>query len=380
LSRVGITAVGSRGIESDLAFLRRSEAPEPITSSGDAISIVDIFSGCGGLTIGAIEGAARAGRHASLTLAVDNDERPLSVLRSTLKATSDTAVAADLDSILGRFSEASQESEMALLEKGRGVSLLLAGPPCQGHSALNNHTRHDDPRNDLYVAVARAARLLEPSAVIIENVRGVVADRRRSVERCASFLEELGYEVVQDRVDLTRTGAPQRRVRHVLVATRTRLEWAWPEPEERGVGWAIEDLLDVPPIDMLDTPSQPTGANRRRIEWLFENNAHNLPNPERPLCHRDDHSYLSMYGRLWWEKPAQTITSGFGCMGQGRFVHPLRPRTLTPHEAARLQFLPDFLDVSRIERRRVLAKLIGNAAPPSLTISLVQTLCEQGLL
>lgn len=102
---------------------------------------------------------------------------------------------------------------------------------------------------------------------------------------------------------------------------------------------------------MLDTPSQPTIVNRRRIEWLFQNDKHNLPNPERPLCHRDDHSYLSMYGRLWWDKPAQTITSGFGCMGQGRFVHPLRPRTLAPHEAARLQFLPDFLDVSAIDRR-----------------------------
>lgn len=368
-------------LDADLGFLRGARPPEIVADSETDLTIADLFSGCGGLTIGAIEGARRMGRRPSVALAVDHDEHPLSVLRTTLGLANDACPVADLGSTLAGFSDATSDAEGELLGRARGVTLLLAGPPCQGHSALNNHTRHDDPRNDSYVGVARAARILQPSAVIIENVRGVVADRRGSVERCASFLEELGYEVVSQRVDLVRTGAAQRRVRHVLVATsHGPFEWAWPEPDPRSVGWALEDLLDAPPRTLLDTPSQPTIVNRRRIEWLFQNDKHNLPNPERPLCHRDDHSYLSMYGRLWWDKPAQTITSGFGCMGQGRFVHPLRPRTLTPHEAARLQFLPDFLDVSAIDRRGALARMIGNAAPPSLTISIVSALCEQNLI
>jgi len=368
-------------VDADLSFLRSTQANATGTVADADLTVVDLFSGCGGLTIGALEGAARAGRRGALALAVDHDERPLAVLRSTLNVTGHEIVTADLGSVLGGFSEVPRISELELFKGVRDVSLLLAGPPCQGHSALNNHTRHDDPRNDLYIAVARAAQLLEPAAVIIENVRSVGADRRGSMARCASFLQELGYAVVQDRIDLTRTGAPQRRIRHVLIATRSRpLEWAWPDRAERSVGWAIGDLLDAPSVSVFDTPSRPTPTNRKRIEWLIANDVHNLPNSKRPACHSNGHSYLSMYGRLWWDRPAQTITSGFGSMGQGRFVHPLRPRTLTPHEAARLQFLPDFIDFSDVQHRGALATMIGNAAPPSLTISLVQALCEQAAI
>ncbi|MGH3053264.1 MAG: DNA cytosine methyltransferase, partial [Gaiellaceae bacterium] len=100
----------------------------------------------------------------------------------------------------------------------------------------------------------------------------------------------------------------------------------------------------------------------------------------RPVCHQSEHSYVSMYGRLRWDAPAQTVTTGFGSMGQGRYVHPLRPRTLTPHEAARLQFLPDFMRFEEIRTRAALAQAIGNAAPPLLTIVLVEALIGQELL
>jgi DNA (cytosine-5)-methyltransferase 1 len=75
-----------------------------------------------------------------------------------------------------------------------------------------------------------------------------------------------------------------------------------------------------------------------------------------------------MYGRLWWDEPAQTITTGFSSMGQGRYVHPRRKRTLTPREAARLQFFPDFFDFAVVPERSAWHHMIGNAVPPKLTI------------
>jgi DNA (cytosine-5)-methyltransferase 1 len=54
-------------------------------------------------------------------------------------------------------------------------------------------------------------------------------------------------------------------------------------------------------------------------------------------------------------------------MGQGRFVHPKRRRTLTPHEAARLQFLPDFFHFDEDLPRTALCEMIANAVPPKLT-------------
>lgn len=74
-----------------------------------------------------------------------------------------------------------------------------------------------------------------------------------------------------------------------------------------------------------------------------------------------------MYGRLQWEKPAQTLTTGFGSMGQGRYVHPSQERTITPHEAARLQTFPDFFGFSAANTRSAWARMIGNAVPPLLS-------------
>jgi DNA (cytosine-5)-methyltransferase 1 len=345
------------------------------------VTIVDLFSGCGGLTLGALEGARRADRPARLALAVDVWEPALEVLELTLDA-ADRVLQLDLGKILGGLAEPTRESERPLVDAGGEATLLLAGPPCQGHSALNNHTRHDDPRNDLYLAVARVARLLAPRVVIVENVRGVGRDRRRGVERCVAALQELDYEVISRTLELHTLGAPQRRIRHVLVATR---DWqvdldVLTDRSGRSVAWAVNDLTRLDGNTLFDTASIPSIENQDRMRWLFEHNEDNLPNELRPVCHRSEHSYVSMYGRLRWDEPAQTITSGFGSMGQGRFVHPRSPRTLTPHEAARLQFLPDFVDFSLVDQRAQLATMIGNAAPPILSMVLVEALVEQGLL
>src|SRR5713101_8205724 len=108
-------------------------------------------------------------------------------------------------------------------------------------------------------------------------------------------------------------------------------------------------------------------TNARRIDYLFENKLYDLPNLKRPDCHKDgNHSYKSVYGRLRWNMPSQTITTGFGCMGQGRYVHPQLRRTITAHEAARLQTFPDWFDFGKKTSRSTLAEVVGNAVPPLL--------------
>jgi DNA (cytosine-5)-methyltransferase 1 len=54
-------------------------------------------------------------------------------------------------------------------------------------------------------------------------------------------------------------------------------------------------------------------------------------------------------------------------MGQGRFIHPGQPRTITPHEAARLQFIPDFFRFDDAVGRTALSEMIANGVPPKLT-------------
>lgn len=372
----------NRERDTDLEFLRSKEMPITNSSSAKKIAIVDLFAGCGGLTLGAIEGARRSNRGAEVRLAVDVELEPLTVYKQTLGLADGVVRLADLGAALSAPFASVTRKEREFLKPAQGASLLVAGPPCQGHSALNNHTRHDDPRNDLYLKVARAARILQPDAVVVENVSGVGSDRRTAVSRCERALRRLGYSVTSKRFNLHRIGVAQSRVRHVLVAS-SRDDFAWEDPPrvgERSVAWAIRDLLDVSPRTVFDSASTPNATNQQRIDWLFENDEYDLPNSRRPSCHKDDHSYVSMYGRLKWREPAQTITSGFGSMGQGRFVHPLRRRTITPHEAARIQFLPDYMRFEKVEGRGKLAKMIGNAAPPALTATIVESLIAQNVI
>jgi DNA (cytosine-5)-methyltransferase 1 len=279
-------------------------------------------------------------------------------------------VALLLDSPLGARPS---PSETALVQEVGTVDLAFAGPPCQGHSDLNNHSRRNDPKNGLYERVARFAEIVRPRHVVVENVPTVLHDRGGVVERTAQHLRLCGYRLDHAIVEISKLGVAQRRRRHILVASLERdfsvsnclagyLRQAQP------VGSVIQDLLDTESIQSFDKPATIGAENLKRIAHLFRFDQYELPDSLRPRCHRfNKHSYRSVYGRMFWDQPAQTVTSGFTCMGQGRFVHPKRRRTLTPHEAARLQFLPDFFRFGEDLPRTALCEMIANAVPPKVT-------------
>jgi len=363
----------------DLAFLRRRKRPAA-AETAPVVRVVDLFAGCGGMSVGFDEAARRAGYRLRVTLALDSDKAVLQLYQRNIPAAKIRVgdVASVFDGDL-RAEHTLCESEV---RRDAGVvDVLLAGPPCQGHSDLNNHTRRRDPKNALYVRTARAAEVLAPKVVVIENVTPVQRDRSKVVETTCAALRDTGYVVHGRVLDLRRVGVPQRRQRYVLLASKIdgfdpqaeleTLANPLPHHPDRTVGWAISDLLASREDTTFDTSSNTTTENARRIDYLFKNHCYDLPNAQRPECHQHgNHSYVSMYGRLRWDKPAQTITTGFGSMGQGRYVHPKQRRTITPHEAARLQTFPDWFDFLHDTRRGVLAKVIGNAVPPLLMVKL----------
>jgi DNA (cytosine-5)-methyltransferase 1 len=353
----------------DAAWLRRSSRPDSI-ARGRPVSIVDLFSGCGGLTLGVVEACNALGYWPKPTLAVDTDPTALAVFARNFPDA--TVLATPVEQLLdGPLGSPKTDSELQLTNSLGSVDILVGGPPCQGHSDLNNHSRRNDPKNLLYERMARFAEVLAPSHIIIENVPGVVHDRGGVVATTWSVLRRLGYFVEGGVLLATHFGVPQRRKRFVTVASRTRAVQlntvlAAYRRQERSLRWAIGDLLDTHIAPVYDTASNHSADNKRRIDFLFDNGVFDLPDEQRPDCHRlKKHSYRSVYGRLRWREPAPTITCGFGSTGQGRFVHPDQRRTLTPHEAARLQFFPDSFDFTGVGRRE-LQTLIGNAVPPKL--------------
>ena len=352
------------------AFLRRKTSPRP-THGWPELRCADMFCGCGGLSLGAREACLAAGLRFFSALAVDADPNCMEVYRRNFSCR--LPLRQDIQRVIsGKLGEKATEHETELLGKIGSIDILLAGPPCQGNSDLNNHTRRRDKRNRLYERVARFVELVRPTHVLIENVPAAIHGVERAVQRTSRRIQEAGYTVDQGVVDLARLGVPQRRKRHVVVASATRAirvtdVLAGAEvASQRTVRWAIGDLEGEEPDGVFTSPARHSDVNLKRMQYLLDNDLYDLPNHMRPPCHRNGHTYKSMYGRLRWDAPAQTITSGFMSPGQGRFVHPARPRTLTPHEAARLQLFPDFFDFSSIESRRALARMIGNAVPMNL--------------
>lgn len=369
------------------SFLRGASLPDARAAS--PMRVVDLFCGAGGFGLGASLAARAFGRRAWFERIVDADLGALAVHGRSLEV--GRSIAASVSTLVDyqvrrRGARTSFAYTPEIVDRRLGIAadvdLLIAGPPCQGHSNLNNYTRRRDPRNDLFICTVAAAVALRTKAVLIENVRTVTVSHGDVVGMARDVLEASGYVVGEDVVRADRLGWPQMRERYFMSAVRRDLMRAalppLPHRDARPVVWAIGDLMNIRDgVEPFDTAPIPTSENRKRIQWLFDNDAHDLPNSERPNCHKDGTSYTAVYGRMHHDRPAQTITTGIGTPGQGRFIHPLVPRLVTPHEAARIQGFPDgygFLERGVAAKRKDLAKWIGDAVPPPMGYEMVRRL------
>ena len=336
----------------------------------------------GGLTIGAIEAAQELNKTPAIKFACDFNKETSTFYQKNFEHWLEKYYYGDISEILSdNFLTIPSEIETSHLSLSGGIDFLLAGPPCQGHSNLNNHSRRKDPRNVLYLRTIRFIEITRPTYFMIENVPAVIHSEESVVKTSMQLLEDFGYEVLENVIDFTRLGIPQSRKRHIIFGSLNHdlnkiISRIYTERKTL-VSDVLEDLLNIQSSSIFDTASRMTKENSIRAKYLFETDSYELPNELRPKCHQGTHSYKSMYGRLRWNDVAQTITSGFGSMGQGRFLHPKRERVITPHEAARIQGLPDWLDYSGIKLRSSLQRMIGNAVPPALSRRFVLSAMEE---
>jgi DNA (cytosine-5)-methyltransferase 1 len=348
------------------------------------IRVADLFCGSGGLTHGLKLAARSLGVNVEVLLAADSDDQALQLYQANHGAV--VPWARNVDELVdfkvdGRGHDATWGTRPSLLDAGLGsllgeLDILVAGPPCQGHSNLNNKTRRKDSRNLLYLTTVAVAVATKAKLCIIENVPDVINDAHDVVETAHALLHKEGYSVDAKVLSADDFGVPQRRRRHFLVAVRglgydvdvaQMAEALKASPVT--VNDAIKDLAKLRSKDFFDTVSVLSQENVDRINYLHDKDVDDLPDRLRPDCHKDGHTYPSVYGRIRGGEPAQTITTGFLTPGRGRFVHPTERRTITPHEAARLQSFPDgyaFAAPGTPGSRATFAKVIGDAVPPLL--------------
>lgn len=369
-------------------WTRQLRGEEVRSEFNGSLAVLDLFSGVGGLSAGAAMAVEAVGMRYSPLAAVDTDVEALKIYKANYPTASTYSIniASAVDyHVYGRGTNARFAYDPVLIEPSLEtyrdrIDLLLAGPPCQGHSNLNNHTRRSDPRNMLYLCAVAIGVALRAQMIVIENVADVLADKTEVVPSSLSLLMAAGYSVSHAVLSATDLGGAQTRKRHFLIATRephlplakAALLLRQPPMSLRA---AIGDLVNVQEPTFMDEVPVLSSENQERIEYLFKKDIFELPDKVRPNCHKNGHTYPSVYGRLHWDKPAQTITTGFMTPGRGRYIHPSERRVITPREAARIQGFPDKFAFTTSDgvspSKKALTKWIGDAVPTWLGYSAV---------
>ena len=338
-------------MQSEMKRVRRQQD----SADGKPIA-VDLFCGCGGLTLG----LKRAGFRVLLGLDID----PLSI--KTYKANHPDVEVWEKD--IRDLNPSDLTAALGL--KSRRLDLLAGCPPCQGFSTmrtLNGAVLVDDPRNDLLLEFQRFVEALRPRAVMLENVPGLVGDERFSC--FCKRMEEIGYLGDHCVLNAADYGVPQRRRRLIYLAGfGMRIPFADPSRRQKKVRDAIGALPKAgesgDPVH--DIPERRTAKVMKLIRSIPKNGGSrtNLPEEDQLDCHKRCTGFKDVYGRMAWDDVAPTITSGCFNPSKGRFLHPEEDRAVTMREAALLQGFPRWYKFPTTDNKSALALMIGNALPP----------------
>lgn len=324
-------------------------------SAKRVLTAIDVFSGCGGLTVG----LKRAGFEVKGAIEI------LGKAQETYRLNHPEV------EIFGDIRKLTGKGLLRSLGMRRGQLDLLAGcPPCQGFSrlrTLNKRKSRVDPRNDLVLDFLRLVRALKPRSVMLENVPSLRTDGR--LLKLLKYLSRSGYKSVTEVLDVSEYGVPQRRKRLILLASRVHL------PQ---IGHKVRRSITVrQALKGLSRPSKSSDAlhsmpERRsaavaEIVKLVPKNGgsrSDLPAKYKLPCHRRCKGFLDVYGRMSWDELAPTITSGCANPSKGRFLHPSQNRTITLREAALLQGFPRKYKFDVSHGKEAISLMIGNALPP----------------
>lgn len=319
----------------------------------------------------------------------------------------------DINKLLGKF----KKNLIAL----RGtVDLVVGGPPCQGFS-MAGRRRESDKRNQLVHSYLKFVELVQPRAILFENVRGFTMKFNASEsdgidysELVTEDLKKLGYtDAHGEIIDMSDFGVPQRRQRFIVIATRNNLAKeifsglkktrsrflsAKGISAKNTVRDALSDLTQchgtIPCPDKKGFNSGITGRAENGIQrFLRAGQSEQSPNSHRFVNHRPD--AIMVFGKLLANAPRTKTIAGDARAQYGLkkrsvkvldpddvaptvttipddFIHFSEPRVMTVRECARLQSFPDWFEFkgpyTTGGKRRVLQTprytQVGNAVPP----------------
>jgi len=260
-------------------------------------------------------------------------------------------------------------------------NLIMVGcSPCQYWTIIRTNKNKSQKSKNLLHEFHRFVKYYNPGYVVVENVPGILNKHKESgLDRFVTDLEEQGYTVHYEIVNLNKYGVPETRKRFSLIANRVTNQNIFPKPNNscpnvadfigKNNGFAkvsaghkdstdfmhIVAGLSEKNIQRLKLTPKDGGTRKIWADTTLQINAYKKKN--------NNMSFSDTYGRMSWNKPAPTITTKFFSISNGRFAHPEENRAISIREGATLQTFPKtykFIGNSVAS----LARMIGNAVPP----------------
>lgn len=349
------------------------------------LTAISLFSGAGGMDIG----VQQAGF--DILACCEIDKHCCETLRENIKRGQRNTVVYEGD--IKTFTP-NQMLDDLHIQAGE-VDLLFGGPPCQAFSQIGKQRSMLDERGELLFEMVRYVKVIQPRAIMIEQVKGLLTAKDLEGKRGGVFeqlireLELLDY-VPKWRIMLAADyGVAQMRERVFIVATKKPNGFQFPDPTN-GKQSDMANLFGLPPYktvgEALAGLGEPVLKNdsslipddshydvtprrdRERIHGVPEgknlSSQTHLPKEQiGGLTKKDTTKFL----RLDRNKPSNTLRGG------EIFYHPIEDRYLTPREYMRIHGYPDnYVLRGPIRGRTGTVKdldqhrQIGNSVPPPL--------------
>jgi DNA (cytosine-5)-methyltransferase 1 len=363
------------------------------------MNVVDLFSGVGGLSLG----ATRAGFN--LAGAVELDKH--AIFSHELNFPKSTHLHRDVSSLTAK----DILSACAVTE----VDCVIGGPPCQGFSTIGKRNA-DDSRNELYIHFFRLVSELSPMCFLAENVPGIMNEKYNSVREEAFSLVRDEYCLLHPiKVNASNYGAPTTRTRIFFMGFRKDLINQLKEsdffPKNIIEQTLVKDALHgLPQVISKEWQTEEQGwrsvimdKNGYYYERLWGHippnvgDAESICNLKKGLVsgflgtvHNDE--ILKRYGQLSFGETDKisrsqrlnpngfcpTLRAGTGS-DKGSYqavrpIHPTQPRVITPREAARLQGFPDWFRFHPTKWHSF--RQIGNSVSPLVAEAMLLPLYE----
>ena len=195
--------------------------------------VLDLFAGCGGLSLGFEAVGFR-------TIGFEMVDEAVDTYNMNLKG-----------KCYNQFLEVGFD-----YPEVEDIDIIIGGPPCQPFSRFGNQKGMEDARDGFPIFID-AVRRIQPKVFLFENVANILGRHKWYLDLIVQELQNLGYIVEYKVLNAVDYGVPQKRERLICVGHRASFHFPAIELEKRTVAEAIGDtMLSSEPESKILTPRQ----------------------------------------------------------------------------------------------------------------------------